>query len=121
LFDVEIDNPSDLMGRIIGALITTILNLFLGLFRNYSFYYIVYINSLFSNSLSQIPAISYTIVNMFQGIEGVYLLGISFIFALISLLPAIGFLKRSSGEISGQDFGLNLILALLIEFVTLFL
>ncbi|ACP35722.1 hypothetical protein LS215_1724 [Sulfolobus islandicus L.S.2.15] len=115
------DELSDFMGRIATALITTILNLFLGFFRDYIFYYIVYINSLFSNSLSQITAISYANLNMFQSIEGVILLGISIISALISLFPAIKFLKWLNEEVSEQDLGLNLILALLIELITLFL
>jgi hypothetical protein len=120
MLDLEIDKLSDFMNRIVIALITVILNLFLGFFRDYIFYYIVYINSLFSNSLSQITAIGYANLNMFQSIEG-GLLGISIISALISLFPAIKFLKLLNEEVSEQDLGINLILALLIELITLFL
>jgi hypothetical protein len=105
------------MGRIFTALITITLNLFLGFFRDYIFY----IYSLFSNSLSQITAIGYTSLNMNQNIEGVYQLGIGIIFAIISLHPAIRFLKWLNKEVSEQDIGLNLILALLVEFITLLL
>ena len=114
---MEVDELLHFMGRIFTALITITLNLFLGFFREYIFY----IYSLFSNSLSQITAIGYTSLNMNQNIEGVYQLGIGIIFALISLLPAIRFLKWLNKEVSEQDIGLNLILALLVEFITILL
>jgi len=121
MIDVDTDELFDFIGRIGTAIITIILNLFLGLFRNYVFYYIVYIYSLFSNNLSQITAIGQTGLDMFESIEGSYLVGTSLIFAIISLIPAIWFLKRLNEEVYKQELGLNLILALLIELITLFL
>ncbi|MGC9107679.1 MAG: hypothetical protein ACP5IE_05765 [Infirmifilum sp.] len=130
MLDIEIDDLQNFAIRIEEALITIItitINLFLGFFRDY----IVYIfSSSISNSLNQITANSYVIaiLNMFQSAEGVGLLGSSVISALISLIPVIKFLKwlneewLNEEEALGQDLILiNLILALLIEIITLFL
>jgi len=121
MLDMGIDEQSDFMDRIVTSIMTVILSLFLGIFRNYIFYYIVYMDSLFSNSLSQMPMTNYVNLNIFQNTEGIILLGISVISALLSLIPAIKFLKRKNDEVSKEDLGLNFVLALLIQLITLFL
>jgi len=77
MLDMEIDEQSDFMDRIVTSIMTVILSLFLGIFRNYTFHYIVYMDSLFSNSLSQMPMTNYVNLNIFQNTEGIILLGIS--------------------------------------------
>jgi len=39
----------DFIDRVTTSIMTVVLSLFLGIFRNYTFYYIVYMDSLFSN------------------------------------------------------------------------
>ncbi|MFP3218746.1 MAG: hypothetical protein RXQ99_09160 [Acidianus sp.] len=111
----------DFIDRVATSIMTVVLSLFLGIFRNYTFYYIVYMDSLFSNDLRQMPMTNYVNLNIFQNIEGIILLSISVISTLLSLIPAIKFLKWTNEEVSKEDLGLNFVLALLIQLITLFL